>query len=164
MSNEYIAKLVDDLHAERIRNGELATRITELESKLAERGLNGSLLLDYETVRTSPVYFSLQALLFRAAGMKVTAVGVAGDEKLHAAANVAMTDFRLVPHSPQERALAKFTIAMQLLKDGAVIWPDLDFTRWDARMPNVNNVPGLVILDWTRVLRGGLKPDKVGIV
>ena len=104
----------------------LKARITELEGRLASRRLTGSLLLDYATVSTSPIYFALQALLFRAAGMKIIAVGIAGDEKLHAAANIGYSDFKLVPHSPHERSLVKFNIVLQLLKDGVVIWPDLD--------------------------------------
>jgi len=154
--------MTTELEAMKLQNAALASRVRELEGRLLDRGFHGTLLLDYETARTSPVFFALQALLFRAAGLKILAVGVVGDDKLHAAAMIGYSDFKLLPHSPHERSITKFNLATQLLKDGHVIWPDLDFAKWQQHgLPNVNGIAGLIILDWTRVLRGGVKPDKV---
>lgn len=156
------ADLAAQLDAERVRAGVMSVRISELEGKLSERGMTGSLLLDEATIRTAPKFFSLMALVFRASGLKVVVVGGPGGDKIAANSwGIGFSDFKLVPGIERERALAKFTIAMQMLKDGPVIWPDLDFARWNG-LPNVDKVKGLTILNWAAVQNdNALKPGKV---
>lgn len=142
---------------------ELRARVDDLSSKLAERGMGGTLLLDEETMRTAPKFFAIMALMLRAAGMKVVVTGGPGIDKI--AANVwsiSYNDFKLVPHSPHERSLSKFTIAMQLLKDGPVLWPDLDFANWRG-LPTVDNVKGLTILNWAAVQANLNAKGKAGV-
>lgn len=143
---------------------ELRAENDVLRGKLAERGMSGTLLLDEETVRTSPKFFCLMALMLRNAGLKVVVAGGPGADKI--AANtwgIGYNDFKLVTGIPRERSLAKFNLAMQLMKDGPVIWPDLDFSNWQG-LPRVDSVPGLTILNWAAVCSSTqLKPGKVGI-
>ena len=121
---------------------------------MSETQLRGSLLLDFSTTHTAPKFFSLLALVLRAAGMKVVLVGKPGDEKSAAQDGLPFTDFHLVPASSNEGRVAKFNWAMQLLREGPVIWPDVDLGTWGRELPRVDNVPGLVILNWAAVAAG----------
>ena len=144
---------------------QLKARILELELRLARTNrisLNGSLLLDYATVHTAPRFFSLLALVLRAAGLKIVSVGLPGDDKRIANDGLPFNDFHLIPAGEKETRIAKFNWAIQLLKEGPVIWADLDLGSWGKELPRVDNILGLTILNWAAVIQGGdVKPEGV---
>ena len=149
----------------------LKARIAELEAKLVRANrttLTGSLLLDYATVHTAPRFFALLALVLRASGLKIVSVGLPGDDKRIANDGLPFNDFHIIPASgnegrtANESRIAKFNWAMQLLKEGPVIWADLDLGSWGKELPRVDNILGLTILNWSAVIQSGdVKPEGV---
>ena len=143
----------------------LKARILELELKLARANrtsLSGSLLLDYATVHTAPKFFALLALTLRASGLKVVSVGLPGDDRRIADDGLPFNDFHIIPAGEKETRIAKFNWAIQLLKEGPVIWADLDLGSWSKELPRVDNILGLTILNWAAVIQSGdVKPEAV---
>lgn len=123
----------------------------------APEKLSGTLMLDHETVKTLPGFFALLALVLRASGLTVVALGQPGDDKRMAQAGIGFSDFKLIPAPGREAKLAKFNWAMHFLKASPpVIWVDVDFGSWGKEFPNAN-VPGLTTLNWAAVAIDGVK-------
>jgi len=129
---------------------------------MTEKTLRGTLFLDVATVSTAPGFFSLMSLVMRAAGMEICVVGrtplgdAAGIDETAARMGVGFTSCHTYPGTPQSPGYAswKHFKAMEATKLGPVIWPDVDLNaNW--RGPAVDNVPGLTILNWAAVLKGG---------
>lgn len=124
--------------------------------------LRGALLLDYTTVATAPKFFSLLALVLRASGMQIVVMGKPEEDKKAAQDGIGFNSFHIIPVFASERRLAKLNWALQLLKTGPVIWPDIDFGTWGKELPRVDNIPGLVILNWASVAATGGKGSPTG--
>lgn len=124
--------------------------------------LTGSLLLDVVTVKTAPGFFSVLSLVLRASGMSIIVAGRSGEAERVAKMSLCFNDFFVLPVEIRVGRLLKFNRAMELLKSGPVIWPDVDFSTWSKELPTVDNIPGLVVLNWAKVVEdGGLKVQGV---
>lgn len=141
-----------NITALRDANSRLQLQVSALTSKLASRSLSGTLLLDYTTIKTATGFFALLALVLRSSGMKVVVTGAAGDDKKAANDGVGFNDFKYT-----FSRIEKFNLAMDLLKEGAVIWVDVDFGTWTKELPRVDNINGLTILNWAAVAHQGVK-------
>lgn len=134
----------------------LHNEIDDLRRLLADarKNLHGTLLLDHDTVRTSPVLFSLLALVLRSAGMNVTVMGPVNGESTVTKLGVPLTSYTIGTDQNE-----KYKIAADLLTHGPVIWVDLELGNWKG--PNVNSIPGLTILNWAAVAtQHGFPPQK----
>ena len=124
---------------------------------MADKTLHGTRVLDLKTIETSPNFFAIQALMLRAAGMDVHVLEEASTKYevgfRAARLKIPFTEAAYYTAADQPQRW-KYEYVMALLKKGPVLWPDIDFGSWQSEP--VDNVPGLTIFSWARVLKDGI--------
>lgn len=121
--------------------------------------LCGTLMLDLKTIETAPGFFALQALMLRHAGMQIHVLEEAdGKHEVGYRAAMHRIPFNEASYytSKDNPRAWKLKYALGRLKHGPVLWPDIDFVGWTARDGHVDNIAGLTILSWTKLMRDGI--------
>lgn len=121
--------------------------------------LNATLFLDLATIETAPQYFATLALMLRAAGARIHVVEQYSDrhEVGHRAAKFLIPFSQAVFYRSEDncRTWKLNYVRDQLLPQGPVIWPDVDFTGWEKSDGDAA-APGLTIFNWEKMRREGL--------
>jgi hypothetical protein len=137
--------------------------------------MSGTLLVDVRTIESDPRFFSMLALVERAAGRRIVVfdsdVNRKGGEKLvslqygivahryiqlrHKQWDGTAVDDARDPEAALHRA--KTLVAKSLRDRSPVLWVDLDFGQWKGEA--VEKLNGIVTLNWAMVMRGVKLPE-----
>jgi len=120
--------------------------------------LNLVILTDVATLEKAPLFFVLYGLTMRASGADLLVTSRGGDPAVQAAgklrypfSSVRVPPADVVRGSKQVYQEWKRQLALELLATKRVIWPDVEFSDWKAE--SVDGIEGLVILDFSKLLR-----------
>ncbi len=128
--------------------------------------MSGSLLLDFDTIESAPKFFSILALVERAAGRRIVIVDAdhkRKDGEKKAAFQHGIALHRYIQWNGQEhanRSIAKTEVAKSLRDKAPVIWIDLEFDSWQGE--DVNKMSNIVTLNWALVMKQGTVPQEIG--
>ena len=123
--------------------------------------LSGTFIVPFESVLRTGNLLPLMALMLRAAGMEVLVLGSTLDlEKRAAAYNIPFTHCEATLSSGKNFQTWKHEKAKRALDHGPVLWPDIDFATWAG--PDLNNIPGLTIVNIGALLATGMKGSQRG--